>query len=80
MSFTLIRVICWMEILRLLMCRVGREKVGCPILKKCGGYIVVACECLESVRLGSVLLVLQRFPVVVAVIMEMFTTCSMKQY
>ena len=84
MSFlvTLTHVIGWTERLRLLMCRIGRDKVGCPILKKCGGYIVVACECrsLGSVHLGSVLLVLQRFPAVVAVISETATTCSVKQY
>lgn len=84
MSFivTLRRVIAWMERLRLLMCRIGRDRVGCPIAKKCGGYIVVACECrgLESVHLGSGLLLLQRFPAVVTVISETSTTCSMKQY
>jgi len=78
---TLTRVIGWMET-KLLVCRICRDKVGCPTLKKCGGYIEVACKSrgLESVCLGSVLLVLQMFPAVVAVISETSTTCSMKQY
>lgn len=84
MSFvvTLTCVIDWMERLRGLMRRLGRDKVGCPVLKKYHGYIEVACECrgLESVHVGSVLLMLPRFPAEVAVISETSTTYSMKQH